>query len=74
MDGAKVNVESYENLSTSTKNDNDSMVTTIKSATNSYELLNVISKDVKQFSSQQTLTALKKLFELQKHTKWVDTE
>lgn len=47
-------------------NDNDSITTSIKSARSSYELLNGISKNIKTMSSQETLTALRTLFELQK--------
>lgn len=56
-------------VETTTRNDNDSMVPTIKSASNSHELLNVISKNVKRFTAEETLTALRSLFELQKNTK-----
>lgn len=58
------------------KIDNESestMIPTIQSASNSYELLNVVSKNVKRFSAQQTLAALKTLFELQKQPKWVQS-
>lgn len=68
MDKEIVNGELHKFPSTATKYDNDSMTTAIKSSTNSYELLNVISKNVKHFSAEQTLTALNTLFELQKHT------
>lgn len=69
IDNDTVNVQLHKVPSTVTKSDNDSMMTAIKSSANSYELLNVISKNVKQFSAEQTLIALKTLFELQKHTK-----
>lgn len=66
----KETVEKHEvPCTTTTRNDNDSMVTAIKLSKNSYELLNVLSKNARNFSAEETMTALKALFELQKHTK-----
>ncbi|XP_037034884.1 uncharacterized protein LOC119073484 [Bradysia coprophila] len=59
------NIESSEHPSTDKKNDNDWMIT-MKSARNSLELLNVISKNVRDFSVEQTLATLKTLVSFQK--------
>ncbi|KAG4071490.1 hypothetical protein HA402_011644 [Bradysia odoriphaga] len=59
------NIESSEHPSTDKKNDNDWMIT-MKSTKNSLELLNVISKNMRDFSSEQTLAALKTLVSFQK--------
>lgn len=58
------NIESIEHPSSVTE-DND-LVTVMKSASNSLELLNRISKNVRDFSAEQTLTALKWLIIFQK--------
>ncbi len=65
-----VQAVSHECSSIDSKIDNGSMmIATIQSATSSYDLLNIISKNVKQFSVDQTLTALRKLFDLQKNSR-----